>query len=258
MNDQRCQFPLLMKDIPEATVVTIDNGKRLPHNRITFGKHYFGVAATGPMNDEQTAALFKAAIQEGCNTIVNLRIAMENNDYPPDAKHKKDYADVQIGNGSSESINYVQDHYECSLGVKVDGDDKLHSVEYKWLGNISSHTGADPAVLLDISRNVEAGPILVHCKKGAGRTAMFMLVHKLRQMIEVDESVNPNEMVQTVLNMVEEGRRDRGSFLETDAQLDTVIQAGAILLNLTDEQLAEQVDKALKELELKKLDQPAP
>ena len=186
--------------------------------------------------------MFQVIRQEGCTALVNLASPMEQGktDYVPKYNEAAtEFGQVQVSNTTEQNRTPLT--LNASLSVKI--GEKTSDLKYFWLGNIGNRATGNVDDLLKLSQKMPAGPIMVHCKQGIGRTAMFMLIHQLRQIKEA--GLPEDQLVATVMKMVVEGRVCRGYFLETEGQLNTVLKAGQQLMKLSDEQMTVQMREYL-------------
>lgn len=233
---QAYRFPL--DEIPLETAIAIQSGQMVPHSRITLAGSKVGVAARGPHNEKEAEALFLTAAQENCKSIVNFRVALEekHGNYPPQPGRQYDYPSCTVKNQTGQWEGLFE-NYESKLELTV--EDSQHEMGYFWFTNFPNHTAGNAVELIKLSRKLPSGPVLVHCEKGEGRTAVFMLIHRLNQC--VTQGMPAKGLAQLVEQMVLEGRRCRGTFLEMEEQLQTVLQAGEKLAGLKDDQLADAI-----------------
>ncbi|MRI31572.1 hypothetical protein EOPP23_01015 [Endozoicomonas sp. OPT23] len=227
---------------PTAVRLSRDENKLTPYNQITLGGQKVGIAARGPTagNNQERATFMTAAVENGCKAIVNIATSLEGvSDYIPRNNQAAQYNSVTVT--TIDEPFFYGPKVRSEIEVKLWEEDKGTSLKYFLKGDIGNRKAGDPKELVDLARELPEGPVIVHCKMGIGRTAMFMLVRALVN----DTTLTKENLVQTVFNMVQDGRQCRGEFLENEAQLDSVLKAGAILLGMPEEELYQKVDQYL-------------
>lgn len=229
-------------EIVADTVVMTGKGELTPHNRITLDGISVGVAARGPKTSEQAEVIYDTALAENCGAIVNLTTALEGmvDDYLPEPGAISTFGGVTVerlsngleGGADSRSLFSMK---PIHTRVRVRSSGSLHELVFHWERGMVNHVSAPPELLVNLSRSLPKGPVLVHCQKGVGRTAMVMLVHAMNTRKE--QGLGKDQAIQTLINMIADGRRCRGEFLENERQLQSVLKAVAILYGITDEEL---------------------
>ena len=239
----RQDFPRTLQNIPEATTVKID-GNYVPHSRITFSDSVMGIAAMGPLSCEQTDTLFKTAIQENCVAIVNLTNLFDYiySYYPPIPGKTRSYGEATVTSHSIASQIQI-DGSQNKLSVKM--ENKSYTLQYFWLACLPSHHGGNPDELLKLANLIPEGKILVHCKNGTGRTAMFMLILELKRLIA--RGLKPEQLAATLKKLIQNGRQCRGDFLEVPQQLQTVLNAAGKMLGISEQELADLLNSSHSE-----------
>ena len=184
----------------------------------------------------QKAVFFKAAYENNCCAIINLATALEGvTDYIPEQGKVEDSGSISVEATKDQVRGSSARH--SHITVKTEGNEK--HIEYIWEGNIPNRGTGNPKALKELVEKVPQGTLLVHCKMGIGRTAMFMLALAVKN----DPELTRENMVQTVFDMIQDGRQCRGEFLENEGQLNTVLQVAAMKLGMSDSDLDQAVVK---------------
>ena len=226
--DTKQPFSFDITKIPEKTAVSLQQDEgTLPYNFITLKGQVVGIAARGPSSTPQREAFFKAAMQNNSQAIVNLSTPLEGGltDYVP----KQGTANYGAMNVSTTEISELS-HDRMTANLQITSGNNTATPKYLWLGNIGNRAAGSADDLIALSRKTPEGPIMVHCRFGIGRTAMFMLTHRLNQLAEA--GMTKEELIPALATMIQEGRECRGQFLENPGQLDTVIKAGASIMKV--------------------------
>ncbi len=236
-------YEFLSNKIVADTSVSLSGSeqKLTPYNWVTLGGQKIGIAARGPVSHEgedQRGVFLRTVVEKECNAIVNLATPLEGlSDYIP-----KQSQSMEFDNASIETIEkLVPKSLEEQSKVIIKSEGKSKKIDYFLKGDIANRAAADPKQLIALAKKMPAFPIMVHCKHGIGRTAMFMLTLALVR----DSDLTKENLVKTVFDMIQQGRECRGYFLERQEQLETVLKVGAELLGMENEELQQRVSQYL-------------
>lgn len=235
-------FRFVADEVPVETVVMTGKGELTPYNRITLDGVSLGIAARGPRNSEQAEVLFNTVLQEKCGAIVNLTTVLEGmvDGYLPDPGQSSTFGQVTVEREVNGAESSAASRSPFSLSpirahVRVKSNDKEQELLFHWERGMLNHVSAAPEILVKVSESMPEGPVLVHCQKGIGRTAMVMLVHAMR--LKKLQGLTRELATPTLIKMIEDGRRCRGEFLENERQLQSVLKAVALMYGISDEEL---------------------
>ena len=239
-------FSFKPDEIVADTVIKTGSGELTPHNRVTLDGLSLGIAARGPKDSVQAEIIFNTALQNDCGAIVNLATPLEGMvaNYLPEPGQKSIFGHVTVERLVDESDSKDESRALFSLkpvhaNIRVKSKDSIKELVFHWEPGMLNHVSAEPRVLVNISNSLPEDPILFHCQKGIGRTAMVMLVHAIR--IKKQQGVSKDQAIATLVRMINDGRRCRGQFLENDRQLQSVLKAVALLYEMTEEELVSAV-----------------
>ena len=241
-----CAFKFNADEIVSKTAIFTPEGKLTPYNRITLDGVNIGVAARGPKTSEQAEVFFNVALQENCAAITNLTTPLEGivDNYPPDPGATSVFGQVKVSrpeaaDGNNGDSAQLMDLKPVHTHIRVESGEQSRELPFHWERGMLNHVSAAPEMLISISEALPAGPVLVHCQKGIGRTAMVMLVHGMR--IKKQQGLAKDQAIATLVRMIEDGRQCRGEFLENDRQLQSVLKAVAQMYGLSNDELIQAV-----------------
>jgi len=176
------------------------------------------------------ADLWKMIWQEGTLLIVMTTKEMERGKtkcarYWPDAGSSEDYGEISVAN-TSEVDN--KDFTVRQFSVRQ-GEEERTVYHYHFLGWPDHGTPEDPGSVLNFLHDVnlkqesleDAGPIVVHCSAGIGRTGTFIVIDMIIDQIQrmgLDCEIDIQRTIQSV-------RSQRSGMVQTEAQYKFVYLA---------------------------------
>lgn len=208
--------------------------------------------------DIDHAALFWHVFERcGCKIILNINNAGAGEEYYPQPNQFLNLEELEISREEIEDSNLLaafkgkrprsDRESVCEhLALKVSGGLSLQTELFR-IKNWQDGEGYDPNRAIAIARALPLGETMVHCLAGLGRTGTMVTIMQLVDL--ADHDLLPTEnAVDTLVGFIQGNRYDRedNHFVTSSAQFNCLLQVVQILTGLSEQEVAEQVQKVIK------------
>ncbi|XP_070564064.1 receptor-type tyrosine-protein phosphatase T-like [Ptychodera flava] len=185
------------------------------------------IATQGPKK-HTVDDLWRMIWEEKCVSILMATKCMENNKekciqyWPKRDEEPITYGNLCVKNVREEVFN---DWVIRKFHLKNENEGKTREIRhFQFTSWPDMKVPQYPSAVLAFLRNVnkytqpDAGPLIIHCSAGVGRTGTFITIDAMLQMAEAEEQVD-------IFNFVLQGRRERINFVQTAEQYEFIYSA---------------------------------